>query len=144
MTVKKPQYPTGRDEPDASRTRSPNAAQSSSLTWRGFIGSSLAALSVSTFMFPSLNYAETMTTSDAVLAAAPETRQAQKTLIRPFTYRATDSELNDLRRRVAATRLPDREPVSDFSQGVKLATVEKLVHYWATEYDWRKVEARMN
>src|SRR5438094_3986311 len=44
----------------------------------------------------------------------------------PLTYRATDEELNDLRRRVAATRLPDKEPVSDFSQGVKLATVQKL------------------
>ena len=43
-----------------------------------------------------------------------------------------------------ATRLPDKEPVSDFSQGVKLATVQKLAHYWATQYDWRKVEAKLN
>src|SRR5438270_11322888 len=85
------------------------------------------------------------TDTDAVLdAAAPAMRQGENRSIRPFTYRATDEELDDLRRRVAAVRLPDKEPVSDFSQGVKLATVQKLARYWATEYDWRKVEARMN
>jgi pimeloyl-ACP methyl ester carboxylesterase len=87
-----------------------------------------------------------MTTSatDAVLAEAPATGQAAETRsIRPFTYRASQAELDDLRRRILAARLPEQEPVSDFSQGVKLATVQKLAHYWATQYDWRKVEARM-
>jgi pimeloyl-ACP methyl ester carboxylesterase len=83
------------------------------------------------------------TDTDAALAAAPDSRQAQKTSIRPFTYRAAQSELDDLRRRILAARLPEKEPVSDFSQGMKLATVEKLAHYWATQYDWRKVEARL-
>jgi Epoxide hydrolase N terminus len=55
-----------------------------------------------------------------------------------------DSDLEDLRRRIRAARLPERETVSDFSQGVPLATVQKLAHYWATEHDWRKVEARLN
>ena len=64
--------------------------------------------------------------------------------IRPFTYRASQVELDDLRRRILAARLPEKEPVSDFSQGVPLATVQKLARYWATEYDWRKVEARLN
>jgi pimeloyl-ACP methyl ester carboxylesterase len=96
-------------------------------------------------VFPSLNEAKTMTTNtDAVLlATAPDNHQAQKTSIRPFTYRASQSELDDLRRRILAARLPEQEPVSDFSQGVKLATVQKLAHYWATQYDWRKVEARL-
>jgi hypothetical protein len=47
-------------------------------------------------------------------------------------------------RRIEATRLPERETVTDFSLGVPLATVQKLARYWATEYDWRKVEARLN
>ena len=64
--------------------------------------------------------------------------------IRPFTYHASQVELDDLRRRILAARLPEKETVSDFSQGVPLATVQKLARYWATEYDWRKVEARLN
>ena len=64
--------------------------------------------------------------------------------IRPFKYRATDAELADLRQRIVATRFPEKEPVADPSQGVQLATAQKLARYWATEYDWRKVEAKLN
>src|SRR5687767_1897222 len=64
--------------------------------------------------------------------------------IRPFHVEFTDDELDDLRRRIAATRWPEKETVADHSQGVPLATMQKLAHYWATEYDWRKVEARLN
>jgi pimeloyl-ACP methyl ester carboxylesterase len=64
--------------------------------------------------------------------------------IRPFRVDIPEEALVDLRNRLAATRLPERETVSDDSQGVRLATVEKLVRYWATEYDWRKVEAKLN
>jgi pimeloyl-ACP methyl ester carboxylesterase len=64
--------------------------------------------------------------------------------IRPFSYTASDEELADLRQRVAATRMPDRETVTDDTQGVQLATIEKLAEYWATEYDWRKCEARLS
>jgi pimeloyl-ACP methyl ester carboxylesterase len=64
--------------------------------------------------------------------------------IRPFSYRASDAELDDLRRRVLATRLPEKETTNDLSQGVPLATVQKLTRYWGTEYDWRKIEAKMN
>ncbi len=53
-------------------------------------------------------------------------------------------QLADLRRRVLATRWPERETVSDDTQGVQLATMQKLARYWATDYDWRKVEARLN
>ena len=64
--------------------------------------------------------------------------------IRPFSSNFPESDLADLRRRILATRLPERETVTDFSQGVPLATVQKLARYWGTEYDWRKVEARLN
>lgn len=64
--------------------------------------------------------------------------------IRPFHFKATDAQLADLRRRVAATRWPERETVGDTSQGVQLATIQKVAKYWASDYDWRKIEARMN
>jgi pimeloyl-ACP methyl ester carboxylesterase len=64
--------------------------------------------------------------------------------IRPFHYKAPDSALVDLRKRVLETRWPDRELVTDASQGVQLATMQKLARYWATDYDWRKCEAKLN
>jgi pimeloyl-ACP methyl ester carboxylesterase len=66
------------------------------------------------------------------------------TAIRPFHFSAPESELTELRRRIGATRWPERETVSDQSQGPQLATMQKLARYWATEYDWRKAEARLN
>ena len=68
----------------------------------------------------------------------------QATDIRPFHVNVPEAELTELRRRITAARLPDKETVADFSQGVPLETVQKLKDYWATEYDWRKVEARLN
>src|SRR5690242_4989005 len=64
--------------------------------------------------------------------------------VRPFRKTFPDSDLIELRRRVSATRWPDRETVADASQGVQLATIQKLARYWGTEYDWRKVEAKLN
>ena len=64
--------------------------------------------------------------------------------IRPFEYRATDEDLADLKQRILATRWPDRETVDDDTQGVQLATMERLAAYWTSDYDWRKVEARLN
>jgi pimeloyl-ACP methyl ester carboxylesterase len=64
--------------------------------------------------------------------------------IRPFQFNATDDALVDLRRRIAGTRWPERETVPDTSQGVQLATMQELARYWATDYDWRKIEARLN
>jgi pimeloyl-ACP methyl ester carboxylesterase len=69
---------------------------------------------------------------------------ATKEEIRPFTFYASDEELADLRRRITATRWPEREQVMDDTQGVQLGTIQKLARYWAQEYDWRKVEARLN
>ena len=64
--------------------------------------------------------------------------------IRPFHVEIPDEDLAELRRRIAATRLPSRELVADRSQGVQLATIEALARYWATDYDWRKAEAKLN
>ena len=64
--------------------------------------------------------------------------------IRPFRVNVPEEDLVDLRRRIAATRWPERETVADQSQGVQLATMQKLARYWATDYDWRKMEARLN
>ena len=64
--------------------------------------------------------------------------------IRPFRVKFSDAELNDLRRRVKATKWPERETVSDTTQGVQLATTQALARYWASEHDWRKCEAKLN
>jgi pimeloyl-ACP methyl ester carboxylesterase len=72
------------------------------------------------------------------------TSVVEATAIRPFQVSTPDTELTELRRRITATRFPEKETVTDFSQGVPLATTRKLARYWATEYDWRKVEARLN
>jgi pimeloyl-ACP methyl ester carboxylesterase len=70
---------------------------------------------------------------------------SDKSAIRPFPrLEVPEAELTDLRRRIQATRWPDRETVNDASQGVRLATVQALARYWATQYDWRKCEARLN
>jgi pimeloyl-ACP methyl ester carboxylesterase len=69
---------------------------------------------------------------------------AEEAAIRPFEFHATDEDLADLKRRIRATRWPDRETVADDSQGVQLATMRKLAAYWATDYDWRRCEARLN
>ena len=69
---------------------------------------------------------------------------AEATAIRPFRIDVPEEQLAELRRRIAATRWPSRELVADRSQGVQLATLQELASYWATEYDWRKCEARLN
>ncbi|HEV8378822.1 MAG TPA: epoxide hydrolase [Tepidisphaeraceae bacterium] len=64
--------------------------------------------------------------------------------VRPFRVNISEEALTDLRRRIAATRWPEKETVTDQSQGVPLATMRELARYWATDYDWRKAEARLN
>ena len=69
----------------------------------------------------------------------------EEVAVRDFpTINVPEEELDDLRQRILATRWPEKEPVTDFSQGVPLATMQKLARYWTTEYDWRKVEAKLN
>src|ERR671936_2705757 len=63
---------------------------------------------------------------------------------RSFQIQVPEEDLVDLRRRIAATRWPEKETIADQSQGVQLATIQALARYWGTEYDWRKVEAKLN
>jgi pimeloyl-ACP methyl ester carboxylesterase len=90
----------------------------------------IAAFSPALLTTPVTGLAEGVTAADAV--------------IRPFRVDVPQSALDDLRQRVLATRWPDKETVNDDSQGVQLAQVQALAHYWATAYDWRKVEAKLN
>jgi hypothetical protein len=69
---------------------------------------------------------------------------SNQTTVRPFRVEVSEEDLVELRRRIDATRWPERETVDDDSQGVPLATMQDLARYWATEYDWRKCEARLN
>jgi pimeloyl-ACP methyl ester carboxylesterase len=68
----------------------------------------------------------------------------EEAAVRPFRIDVPEEELVDLRRRIADTQWPEKETVADESQGVKLATMQELARYWATDYDWRKVEAKLN
>jgi pimeloyl-ACP methyl ester carboxylesterase len=81
------------------------------------------------------------------LSATPATATEQtneRAAIRPFSFQAPEAKLADLRRRINATVWPERETVTDASQGVQLATMQQLARYWGSDYDWRKVEAKLN
>src|SRR5215471_1367568 len=79
-----------------------------------------------------------------VAAQQSSEQSADKSATRPFQVDVPEAELTELRRRIKATKWPERETVADTSQGVPLATSQELARYWATEYDWRKCEARLN
>ena len=85
-----------------------------------------------------------MSTATSSQAQAVSQPAAAADAIRPFSIKVSDEELADLRRRLQATRLPERETVPDFSQGVPLKTIQQVLRHWQTKYDWRKVEARLN
>ncbi len=148
MTLEKLQYPSRSDDLVLTRSRTIGTALSSSPTRRGFFAGSVAALSISLLVFASPGYAHTVTTSDTdavVVAAAPATGQAaEDRSIRPFTVHVSRAALDDLRRRIAATRWPDKETVADQSQGAQLAKLQELVRYWGSGYDWHKAEAKLN
>jgi len=78
------------------------------------------------------------------LTMTDTTRLRERTAIRPFRVNIPETALIDLHRRLAQTRLPEKETVTDHSQGVPLKTVEQVLHHWQNNYDWRKVEARLN
>src|SRR5881296_1284625 len=100
----------------------------------------ILACCLALFAAPTLN-AMTMATSLKQSATqAPVASEA----IRPFRVNVPQAALNDLRRRIAATRWPDKETVADQSQGVQLAGLQELVRYWGSSYDWRKAEAKLN
>ncbi|BCQ29934.1 epoxide hydrolase N-terminal domain-containing protein (plasmid) [Caballeronia sp. NK8] len=105
---------------------------------RHFIG--VAAATLAAGAFSRLAFADpTPDTTEIV-----QVKGGDKTAIRPLRVHVPDAQLADLRRRVKATKWPERELVADASQGVQLATMQKLARHWATDYDWRKVEARLN
>jgi pimeloyl-ACP methyl ester carboxylesterase len=114
------------------------------LNRRNFLAHSGVALTVSPLLFgaPGDALSATASAPDAFVAAAAPAGAGQA--IRPFTVRVPQAALDDLRWRILAARLPERETVADQTQGVQIATVQKLARYWASDYDWRKVEARLN
>jgi len=80
----------------------------------------------------------------SVSSTSPTTSTGADTAVRPFRAEFAEEAIADLRRRIEAWRPPEREPVDDQSQGVQLATVQDLARYWATDYDWRGCEAKLN
>jgi pimeloyl-ACP methyl ester carboxylesterase len=77
-------------------------------------------------------------------ASQRSTTTAERNAIHPFRINVPEADLTELRRRINATRFPEREMVADQSQGIQLATIQALARDWGTDYDWRKVEARLN
>src|SRR4051794_19633961 len=75
---------------------------------------------------------------------AAATAARDSTAIRPFHVNVPKEQLVELRKRIAAMRWPEKETVSDQSQGVPLGMIQELARYWATDYDWRKAEAKLN
>ncbi|MGH8785811.1 MAG: epoxide hydrolase family protein [Cupriavidus necator] len=141
MTHPKTQNPPGSDQFAPSL---PDTAASSPFSRRSFLAGSAAALFVSPFAFASRSAAATSADGLAVSAALASRQAADNEAIRPFRAHVPDADLADLRRRLAATRWPDKETVADPSQGAQLANLQGLVRYWATDYNWRKGEARLN
>ncbi|HEX8568264.1 MAG TPA: epoxide hydrolase [Pyrinomonadaceae bacterium] len=92
---------------------------------------------------PKSNQRETAMMQTTVKQQSIE-QSTDKEAIRPFRVKIPEETLADMRRRIAATRFPEKETVGDSSQGVPLATMQKLARYWQTDYDWRKAEAKLN
>ncbi|MDM0066072.1 epoxide hydrolase family protein [Variovorax sp. J31P207] len=113
--------------------------QSSPLSRRHFLAGSTAALLTSSSAF-----ALAQSRPDEVAAAPVASPAGDDARVRPFTFRAPQSDLTDLRRRITSTKWPSRELVTDASQGVQLATMRELARTWQTDYDWRKFESRLN
>jgi len=111
------------------------------LNRRRFCGAAAATVAAGPLGLPSLLFSERSTAMNDVA----QQKGSDKTAVRPFHVNVVpDAELTELRRRIKATKWPERETVADASQGVQLATVQQLARYWATDYDWRKVEAKLN
>src|SRR5258708_6132720 len=102
-------------------------------------GLKLGAASIMAWLLPVPALPATQTES-----VPKEKTMADNAAIRPFHFEAPQADLTDLRKRISATKWPDREQVTDASQGVQLATMQKLAQYWASEHDWRKRESKIN
>src|SRR3954463_13137557 len=112
------------------------------VTRRRFFG--LAAATVAAGPLDLLKLSERVEAMTDVMTGVAQRTGSDTAEIRPFHVNIPEAQLTDLRRRVKATRWPDRETVADDSQGVQLATTRALADYWATKHDWRKAEARLN
>jgi Epoxide hydrolase N terminus len=112
------------------------------------VAATAAALAIGLSVFSTPSYSQTMTISDGETTLAQATSKqrvrGEDRSIRPFKADIPQAQIDDLRRRIKATRFPESETVDDFSQGVQLAKLKPLVEYWGTKYDWRKAEARLN
>jgi pimeloyl-ACP methyl ester carboxylesterase len=112
---------------------------------RRFLG--IAAMTFATTQlgqFGPANAQSSQTKPETIMAQSAIAQSTDPTAIRPFHINMPQAAIVDLRRRIAATQWPEKETVADQSQGVQLATMQKLARYWATDYDWRKVEAKLN
>jgi len=109
-----------------------------SLSRRRFV--SVAAATVAAGSLSQLAFAETNQAITDVASPA----SGDKTAIRPLRVHVPESQLIDLRRRIKATRWPERETVTDDSQGVPLAMIQEFARHWSTDYDWRKCAAKLN
>src|SRR5262245_12861191 len=125
------------------------SALSSSPIWRSFLRDITVAGAFCIFLLAVQIYAQTSrnaisedSVSNSLPAKSPVATEDKA--IRPFRIKIPEEALVDLRRRLAATRWPDQETVTDRSQGVQLATMKELARYWQTDYDWRKAEAKLN
>src|SRR3954451_24505931 len=126
--------------------------QSSQDTRRARAGCGLlhpASWLVSAFcLFPSFGNSQptpdALSGGSAVAQASTQAAAAEDRSIRPFKVRVPQAALDELRRRLAGTRWPDKETVADRSQGVQLEKLQALVRYWGSAYDWRKAEAQLN
>ena len=87
---------------------------------------------------------EANTLSSTTSGAEKQPARSDEAAVRPFRVDIPQAALDELRRRIVATQWPEKETVSDQSQGVPLATMRELARYWATDYDWRKAEAKLN
>jgi len=114
----------------------------------GLLDAAVAALALSLSVFSAPNYGQSMALSEVessvVAQASTRTTGAEDQSIRLFKVQVPQAALDDLRKRIAATRWPDKETVDDRSQGAQLAKLQELVRYWGRDYDWRKVEAKLN
>jgi pimeloyl-ACP methyl ester carboxylesterase len=137
---------TGQDSKQATATDVPRettlASTKLGFTRRSFF--SVAAATVSVGLLDIRGFCRRdKDMTDGIAEIAQET-SGKKSDIRSFNVNVPEAELIELRRRINSTRWPDRETVTDESQGVPLATIQELTRYWGTDYDWRKCEAKLN
>jgi pimeloyl-ACP methyl ester carboxylesterase len=150
MRLEKVRYTARLDFP---RSRMMMSAGSPAPARRGLFATAAAAGALGLLLFTAPSYGQAVKASDAqapnakaspISPVPAKQRAVEDQSIRPFHFNVSDEALADLRRRIAATRWPEKETVADESQGVRLATIQELARYWAADYDWRKCEAKLN